>query len=101
MIHYSNVHLIIIIFFIPILRPNAGPDGGGDDGEEEMEFWPPLSYKNRETEWNEADDDDDVGSGNEDPVDGEHDVDMRVGVEGTILFCIFFCMCPTLTLMED
>ena len=46
-----------------------------------MEFWPPLSYKNRESEWNEGDED--HGNDDEEPLDGEHDVDMRVGIEGS------------------
>ena len=59
---------------------NMGPGDG--DGDEEKEFLPPLSYK-----WNDAEDDDDGGDDDKgDLGEGEHDVDMRVGVEGKDLW---------------
>ena len=68
------------IFFL-YSRSHPGQDGGADD-DEEMEFLPPLSYKNRD-EWNDDEEDEKEGGIDDaDQIDGEHDVDMRVGAEG-------------------
>ena len=57
----------------------------GGDGDDNTEFLPPLSYKKRESDWNDGDeaDDDGDGDGDENPSEGDHDVDMRVGIEGS------------------
>ena len=76
----SRFYPEIYVFKLIPSRPHPGQDGGA--GDEEMEFLPPLSYKNRE-EWKDGEDEGGKeGENGDDPVDGEHDVDMRVGVEG-------------------